>query len=57
MEEKQKYIICTGEDVYELEDEVNRNMKEGYFPIGGIVVTADGKLIQALTVFPTVCPC
>lgn len=44
-------------EVIELEDEVNRNMKEGYFPIGGIVVTADGKLIQALTVFPTVCPC
>lgn len=57
MEEKQKYIICSGEDVYELEDKVNRYMKEGYFPVGGIVVTADGKLIQALTIFSPVCTC
>jgi len=45
-----KYIIAVADNITDLTAEVNRQIKNGYIPIGGVSMSSnDNVLLQALT--------
>jgi hypothetical protein len=49
---KETYIIVEQESAALLAQEVQKKIREGYFPIGGVAIVFTGTFLQAMVLVP-----